>query len=129
MGPAGISDVYRAGRVSHPDRPDSLVRYQMGLLKKGPAGDPPASDSLVALQHEHLQHLVALMRGGTLAVVGPFADGRDPEGILIFRADSATAAQSMAMDPLVRRGWLTLELHPWMTADGILPPNALARGK
>jgi len=119
VGPARISDPYREMKKADPARPDSMIRYQLGFLKKGAV--LPVADSLAGVQGAHVEHLMSLMRAGTLKVAGPFADAGDPEGVLVFACDSAQATRAMANDPMVRRRWLVLELHPWMTAHGILP--------
>ena len=57
---------------------------------------------------------------GKLIIAGPFADGGDLRGMLIFRVDTPEEAKALAeQDPAVKAGRLVLEWHPWFAAKNI----------
>ena len=98
-----------------------MTTYQVGFLRKGPnwtpAGDSP---ELKALQAAHMAHIGKMAETGKLILAGPFADGGDLRGLLIFRVDSLEEAKALAEeDPAVRAGRLVLEWHPWYAAKNI----------
>ena len=45
-------------------------------------------------------------------------------GISVFGTDSATARRLSLEDPAVKAGRLEIEMLPWFTAWGVMPPRA-----
>ena len=82
--------------------------YTVALLRKGPAYDPPNSDSII---WEHGRRNFQLRAAGLLSVVCPIADGTEMAGIGIFDAEQAEVERIMAGDPAVEAGVLVCEIH------------------
>jgi hypothetical protein len=104
-----ISDeVMRQGRAS-------TRGYTLAILKKGPAYDPPRSDSTI---WEHGRRNYALRAAKLLSIVCPVADGSELAGVGIFDAEPAEVERIMAGDPAVQAGILTYEVHPARSFPG-----------
>jgi uncharacterized protein YciI len=97
-----------------------MTTYQVAFYRKGPAWTPGTTPELQKLQSEHLAHIGRMADSGKLLVAGPFSDGGDLRGMLIFRVDSTDEAKALAeQDPAVKAGRLVLEWHPWFAAKNI----------
>lgn len=95
-----------------------LQQYFMAFLKKGPhsAGSKEEADSLQLL---HLGHLSRMYELGYADISGPFGDDGEIRGITIYNTPTIEMADSLAhLDPLVKAGMLTIEIHPWWAAKG-----------
>jgi uncharacterized protein len=102
-----------------------LDTYYICLLRKGPAWTAQESPELEDLQARHMAHNAALLASGAKVAVGPVTDDGDLRGFSIFRTATLAEAQALAeADPGVRAGRFIVELHPWMTPAGSLPPPA-----
>jgi uncharacterized protein YciI len=94
--------------------------YQLGLLRKGPQWGVGQEEETRRIQSEHLAHLTKLSRAGKLVGAGPFGDGGDIRGILIFKAASVEEASLLGQDdPAVKAGRLALDIHTWWGPKGI----------
>jgi hypothetical protein len=89
--------------------------YAVAFLKKGPAYDPPRSDSII---WEHGRRNYALRAAGLLSIVCPIRDGTEWAGVCIFNADPTAAEQIMAGDPAVQAQVLTFEVHAAISFPG-----------
>jgi uncharacterized protein len=97
-----------------------MATYQVAFYRKGPAWTPSTTPEHQKLQSEHLAHIGKMADSGKLILAGPFSDGGDLRGMLIFRVDSAEEAKALAeQDPAVKAGRLILEWHPWFAAKNI----------
>ena len=57
-----------------------------------------------------------------MVAAGPFADGDELRGVVIYRVDSLEAARKMAeADPAVQAGRVRIEMFDWWVAEGVLP--------
>jgi uncharacterized protein YciI len=90
-------------------------------LRRGPKWSATPTPEEQKLQEAHRAHIGAMAESGKLRVAGPFLDDSDLAGIFIFTCPIEEARAFAAEDPKVRYGWLTLEIRPWMCADGVLP--------
>lgn len=113
-----------------PGIPPNMTTYYIGFLKKGPVWAPPTPETEAALnelQQRHMAHIREMGDTKKLVMAGPFIDGGDIRGILIFRTATMEEAIAMAQDdPAVEAGRLVVEMHPWLTMRGILPdPEAV----
>ncbi|MEW6209084.1 MAG: DinB family protein [Acidobacteriota bacterium] len=94
--------------------------YQVGLFKRGPRWSVEQAEESRRLQSAHLAHLGKMAEAGKLVGAGPFLDGGELRGILIFKAASIEEARAMAeADPAVKSGRLIIEFHPWLGPRGI----------
>ncbi|WP_109851214.1 YciI family protein [Aquimarina sp. AU58] len=95
-----------------------MQQYFIAFLKKGPnrSQNKEEADSLQKL---HLGHLGRMYKEGYADISGPFGDDGDIRGITIYNTPTQKMADSLAnMDPMVKSGRLTIEIHPWWAAKG-----------
>lgn len=95
-----------------------MQQYYMAFLKRGPnqTQNKQETDSLQIL---HLEHLGRMYELGYADISGPFGDDGDIRGITIYNTPNQQMADSLAnLDPMVKVGRLTIEIHPWWAAKG-----------
>lgn len=124
--PTGIGEPYKA-MAKQPGHRDSMVRLQLVLLKKGPNSTSVATEQTEALQAAHVGGIFRGLASGELATAGPFSDGGDLRGILVYRGDSTFAHRRALEDPAVKAGHLVVEMHPWFVGYGTMPGDTLRR--
>lgn len=99
-----------------PPTPEPFV---FGFLKSGPVRGP--SEEAQAIQAGHLAYMNRLHVEGRLVAAGPFSDGGDYRGIVIYRVATLDEARALAAgDPAVKAGRLIIDARLWMTFKGIL---------
>ncbi len=89
------------------------------------AGAERSQDSIAAaeLQKLHLQHLGQLEKDGKLVMAGPFQDGGDYRGLLIFDVETLEEAlQLEGEDPAVKAKRLQMQAFYWWGAKGTTLP-------
>ena len=96
----------------------TMKRYVIMLLN---SGENRSQDSLEAaeIQKQHLAHLDLLAKSGKLIVAGPFEQGEEHRGLLIF--DVETIEEAIALekeDPAVKEGRLSMKTFYWWGAKG-----------
>ena len=103
-----------------------MTTYVVGFLYKGPAWTGEASPELSKQQEGHLAHMDRMAESGKLILAGPFMDGGDLRGLVVFKLDGdspeamvAEAVRLSAEDPMIRSKHLMLRFHPWYSAKGI----------
>ncbi len=104
---------------------DQMMVYFVGYLFLGPNRDLSEAEG-DRIQREHLAYNRRQRELEHYVLVGPFADGGDPRGQIVMRAESIEAAKAIvAGDPAVLAGVLRVELRPWYAAKGItvVPPT------
>ncbi len=126
--PTGIGEPYKK-LAQQPGHRDSMVKLQLVLLKAGPRSTKEVTDESRAIQIAHVSGIFRGLASGELATAGPFADGGDLRGVLVYRGDSTFAHTRALEDPAVKAGRLTVELHPWWTSYGTMPGDTLRAGK
>jgi uncharacterized protein YciI len=121
IAPAGIGEPYR--RISkQPGFRDSMIQLPFALLRPGPRAS--RSMTVDSIQIAHMQGIFRMMREGTLAAAGPLASD-SLAGIFVFRGDTAAARRLANQDPAVRAGRLSVSMHPWFCAYGVMPGDTL----
>src|SRR5690606_35704329 len=98
----------------------TMKRYVFMLLK---SGDNRSQDSteVMKIQEMHLGHLNYLSKTGKLIVAGPFENGGDNRGLLIFDVESVEEALELeGEDPAVKNGRLKMEAFYWWGAKGTI---------
>jgi uncharacterized protein YciI len=96
----------------------TMKRYVFMLLK---AGESRSQDSLEAakIQELHLAHLNKMSESGKLIVAGPFENGGENRGLLIFDVETVDEALKLESDdPAVKAGRLKMEAFYWWGAKG-----------
>jgi hypothetical protein len=63
----------------------------------------------------------AMVKAGHLIVAGPVLEPGDLAGIFVFDTDAAQADKLASSDPAVTSRKMSIERHPWMVADQVLP--------
>lgn len=96
----------------------TMKRYVIMLLN---SGENRSQDSLEAMQiqEQHLAHLDYLAKTGKLIVAGPFENGGEHRGLLIFDVETVEEAIELEKeDPAVKTGRLSMETFYWWGAKG-----------
>lgn len=96
----------------------TMKRYVFMLLK---SGETRSQDSLEAakIQELHLAHLSKMTESGKLIVAGPFENGGENRGLLIFDVETVEEAMKLeGEDPAVQAGRLKMEAFYWWGAKG-----------
>ncbi|MGE5944198.1 MAG: YciI family protein [Flavobacteriales bacterium] len=95
-----------------------MQQYFMVFLKSGPIRSQNEEEAEL-LQNEHQAHLQKMYDLGYADISGPFGDNGDIRGITIYNVPTHKMADSLAKsDPMVKKGRLTVEVHPWWAAKG-----------
>ena len=118
MGPAGIGDGYRTWRAANPGAPDKMQTYQLVLLKRGTKGVMTADERLA-----HVVNMDAMAKSGALISAGPILEPGDLAGLLFLAVSAVEAERLAASDPAVMAGKMTLERHPWLVAERVMPAS------
>lgn len=96
----------------------TMKRFVFMLLK---SGENRGHDSLEAakIQALHMAHLDKMAKAGKLVVAGPFENGGEHRGLLIFDVETVEEALKLeGDDPAVVSGRLKMETFFWWGAKG-----------
>ena len=121
-GPADLGAQYAA--MCEKAAPDRLpmAQYQLAFLTRGPSWTAEVTPEVTRIQEGHMANINRLTKEGKLIAAGPFVDGGTLRGVFVFKVGSIDEAKTLAKtDPAVKAGRLSLELHPWMVAEGLIP--------
>jgi uncharacterized protein YciI len=101
--------------------PNVLERYTLLLMKRGEKWDPHAP-AFAGTMKQHPAFVQQMTEQGNMAIAGPFplSTEGDLRGIAIFRVDAEQTANLIKDDPTIKAGLLKAEIHPWITAKGVL---------
>ncbi len=118
-GPPGIADAYWQEKAQNPAEKDRMQKHPIAFLRKSPSWQGwPAKEVFAA----HFAHLESLRKAGAVAAAGPFHNGGDRLGVVIFGTIAIDEARRLAeQDPLVQGGHARVEILEWLVADGVLP--------
>ncbi|WP_111308929.1 YciI family protein [Confluentibacter sediminis] len=95
-----------------------MQQYFIAFLKSGPIRSQNEEEAELS-QTEHLAHLNRMYELGYADISGPFGDNGDIRGITIYNVPTLKMADSLAKsDPMVKKGNLIVEIHPWWAAKG-----------
>jgi uncharacterized protein len=96
----------------------TMKRFVFMLLQ---TGDYKEKDSVKAesLQKGHMAHLNKMAETGKLIAAGPFEEGGDNRGLLIFDVETIADAEKLeSEDPRVQKRELKMETFYWWVAKG-----------
>lgn len=108
-----------SAQTQAPAKPESkMIQFHMALLKRGPKWTPNLGTDAPALQQQHVEYVLSLLKSGKAVLAGRIKDESDLVGVYIFRAASADEARNWVMaDPAVVAGYAVPDLHPWWSQD------------
>ncbi|MBA3570898.1 MAG: hypothetical protein H0W34_02745 [Pyrinomonadaceae bacterium] len=102
--------------------PMKMTTAYIGFLSRGEKWTPEKTPQTEELQKAHMANIKRLAETKKLVVAGPFGDNGHLRGIFVFRAASLEEAKELAAtDPSVQAGRLSIDMHPWLVPEGILP--------
>lgn len=103
------------------DTTQGMEQYTLVLMNHGDKWNPSSSGAIEVFKQQ-AAFLKDLTERENIAVAGLFAlsDQADLGGAAIFRVGPEETAKLMQYDPTVKAGLLKPELHPWITAKGML---------
>ncbi len=99
--------------------PQVMERYTLALMMGGEKWNPDSPEYKELLK-PHLAMIGKLSSERTMALAGPLRDEGELKGIFVYSVGAEQAAKLVQEDPLVKAGYLKPELHPWITAKGVL---------
>ena len=97
----------------------TTVRYQLGLLSRGPAWTPERTPRTDSIQAGHMANIGRMAERGALVAAGPFLNGGDLRGLFVFAPDADSLAGMLAGDPAIASGRLECRLSTWMAPPGL----------
>jgi uncharacterized protein YciI len=116
-GPSDIGLEYKKWSAANPGAADRMRTYQLGIMRPVSGATPMTAQEA----REHMLNMNSMVKAGKLAAAGPVVAPGDIAGIFIFDASPAEADAMAATDPGVKAGKVTVERHPWIVAEGVLP--------
>jgi uncharacterized protein YciI len=99
--------------------PPENVRYQLGLLVRGPGWTPGRTPATDSIQAGHLANIGRMWEHGALLLAGPFMNGGELRGVFVFRPGEDPLDSLMAGDPAIAAGRLECRLYPWLAPPGL----------
>lgn len=97
-----------------------MKRYVFMLLKSGENRSQDSTEAM-KIQEMHLAHLNEMAKSGKLIVAGPFENGGEHRGLLIFDVETVEEALELeGEDPAVKEGRLKMDAFYWWGAKGTL---------
>ena len=95
-----------------------MKQYFMAFLHRG-ENLTHDEEEAAAIQAAHLAHMDSLATLGMIDIAGPFGDGGDPRGIVVYNVPTLEKALDLTQqDPAVKAGRLAVEVRPWWAAVG-----------
>lgn len=102
--------------------PIKMTTAYIAFLSRGAKWTPEKTPQTEELQKAHMANIHRLAETKKLVVAGPFGDDGRLRGIFVFKVGSLDEAKELAAtDPSVQAGRLSIEVHPWLVPEGILP--------
>ncbi len=111
---AAISDEYMQQMLA------KTKTYCIVILKATPKRKEQGTDKIV---WEHGRRNFALSESGILPIVCPVTDNSDISGLGIFNSDIEQTRKIMDMDPAVKAGLFTYEIHACRGFPGSTLPD------
>lgn len=112
----------REFEMTEGDSTYTMKRYVFMHLLAG-ANRSQDSTEAAQLQVKHLKHLTKMAQSGKLAMAGPFSDGGEYRGLLIFDVETIAEAEELeGKDPMIQAGRLKMHSLYWWAAKGTSLP-------
>jgi uncharacterized protein YciI len=103
---------------SHDKAAPESVRYQLGLLVRGPTWTPERTPRTDSIQAGHMANIGRMWHHGALVAAGPFQNGGELRGVFVFRPGDDPLDSLMAGDSAIATRRLECRLYPWIGAPG-----------
>jgi len=104
------------------ETPQKLMTVYLAFLVKGEKWTAEKTPQTEEIQNLHMANIHRLADMKKLVVAGPFGDDGTLRGIFVFRVASLEEARALTLtDPAVQAGRFTIDVHPWVVPEGILP--------
>lgn len=119
--PALAQDAGTPAKAQGEKKKFEFEKYQLVILMRGPKRVDPPPPGIEKLQQAHLAHLTRMGEEGKMVLAGPFGDQQDPSlrGMCLYRVASIEEARRLAeADPMVKAGWLKVEVMTWYVEKG-----------
>ncbi len=95
------------------------VRYQLGLLERGPSWTPERTPHTDSIQAGHMANIGRMAKHGALVAAGPFERDGEFRGIFVFRPGDDPIDSLLAGDPALASGRLECRRFPWVAPPGL----------
>jgi uncharacterized protein len=115
---SGIAFGQREFTYTENDSVFTMKRYVFMLLDKGDNRTQDSTEA-VLIQEQHMAHLKKMADTGKLILAGPFENGGDHRGLLVFDIETLEEALELeGEDPAVKSGRLKMDAFYWWAAKG-----------
>jgi uncharacterized protein YciI len=106
------------------DDTQAMEQYTVVLTLAGENWKPDTAP-FAEVMTRHVAFMKDMFDRGNVALAGtfPFSDPDELKGVGIYREGIADITKFIASDPLVKADVVKPELHPWITAKGVLAPG------
>jgi len=115
---SGIAFGQREFTYTENDSVYTMKRYVFMLLDKGDNRTQDSTEA-VKIQEQHMAHLNKMADSGKLILAGPFENGGDHRGLLVFDIETVEEALELeGEDPAVKSGRLKMNAFYWWATKG-----------
>jgi len=115
---ASVAQDQREFSYTEGDTTYTMKRYVFMLLNSGETKSQTEEEA-AKYQELHMAHLSKMAEGGKLIVAGPFEEGGEHRGLLIFDVETIDEAIKLeGEDPMVKTDRLRMDTFYWWGAKG-----------
>ena len=101
------------------DAAPAPVRYQLGLLSRGPTWTPERNAHTDSIQAGHMANIVRMAEAGALVAAGPFEHGGDLQGLFVFAPEATALDSLLSLDPAIASSRLECRVWTWVAPPGL----------
>ena len=101
------------------DAATTPVRYQLGILSRGPTWTPEKNAHTDSIQAGHMANMGRMAEAGALVAAGPFENGGELRGLFVFAPDASSLDSLLGGDPAIGSGRLECRLFTWVAPPGL----------
>ena len=99
--------------------PPPGVRYQLGLLSRGPTWTAARNAHTDSIQAGHMANIVRMAETGALIAAGPFAGDDYLQGVFVFAPGADSLDSRLDGDPAIASGRLACRIFTWVAPPGL----------